>query len=42
MSNEEIALELTKIINENSRIYLSENGITETYKRVLKRIKEEE
>ena len=39
MTDEEIALNLTKIINdninENSNHYLNEKGVMETYKRVL-------
>lgn len=43
MDNKEIALELTKMINENINInqeenYLNEKGITNTYKRVLEKI----
>lgn len=43
MTDEEIALNLTKIINdntnENSCHYLNEKGVIETYKRVLEAIK---
>lgn len=46
MTNEEIALNLTKIINdnlnENSNRYLNEKGVIETYKRVLKEIRKDE
>lgn len=43
MSDEEIALNLTKIINDNmnkfSCNYLKEEGVINTYKRVLEEIK---
>ena len=46
MTYEEIALNLTKIINdntnENSNRYLNEKGVIETYKRVLKEIRKDE
>lgn len=46
MTDEEIALNLTKIINdntnENSNRYLNEKGVIETYKRVLKEIRKDE
>lgn len=46
MTDEEIALNLTKIINdnmnENSSHYLNEKGVIETYKRVLKEIRKDE
>lgn len=43
MDNKEIALELTKMINENINInqeenYLNEKGIINTYKRVLEKV----
>ena len=46
MTDEEIALNLTKIINdnmnENSNYYLNEKGVIETYKRVLKEIRKDD
>lgn len=43
MSDEEIALNLTKMINDNmnkfSYNYLKEEGVINTYKRVLEAIK---
>ena len=46
MTDEEIALNLTKIINdnlnENSNHYLNEKGVIETYKRILKEIRKDD
>ena len=46
MTDEEIALNLTKIINdninENSNHYLNEKWVIETYKRVLKEIRKDD
>lgn len=45
MSDEEIAVKLTEMINDNrnkyDEKYLTEDGIINTYKRVLKKIKKE-
>ena len=46
MNKEEIALKLTEMVNENTNKYtseyLKEEGVINTYKRILKELKKEE